>query len=274
MRKPGLRSSGEIRASNRTTTSGDSGHQSCGFPPALPGDGRGTVRAGLARLDGIVQADRFANGDSGIVSGGGQRAPGSWRTDGRNLGPPGGGERHAGLRFDRDVPPGGYAWWYVDALSDDGAFGLTLIAFLGSVFSPYYAWARRRGAANPLEHCALNVALYGPRGGRWAMTERGMSQTSRSASRLSIGPSAMRWSGDSLIVRVEERCAPLPRRLKGEIRLHPASLTDRGAIFRTRLRLVGFGLLRLELRLRAVGGGLCRLDLVSRARRRQNYRAV
>ena len=111
-------------------------------------------------------------------------------------------------------------------MSDDGAFGLTLIAFLGSVFSPYYAWARRRGAANPLEHCALNVALYGPRGGRWAMTERGMSQTSRSASRLSIGPSAMRWSGDSLIVRVEERCAPLPRRLKGEIRLHPASLTE------------------------------------------------
>ncbi len=35
---------------------------------------------------------------------------------------------------------GGYAWWYVDALSDDGRHGLTLIAFIGSVFSPYYAW--------------------------------------------------------------------------------------------------------------------------------------
>ncbi|NBO88372.1 MAG: carotenoid 1,2-hydratase, partial [Betaproteobacteria bacterium] len=34
------------------------------------------------------------------------------------------------------VPSGGYLWWYVDAMSDDGQFGLTLIAFVGSVFSP------------------------------------------------------------------------------------------------------------------------------------------
>jgi len=45
------------------------------------------------------------------------------------------------------VKPGGYAWWYVDALSADGRFGLSIIAFVGSVFSPYYALARRRGAA-------------------------------------------------------------------------------------------------------------------------------
>ena len=50
-----------------------------------------------------------------------------------------------GPRFDAAVPPGGYAWWYVDALSDDGRHGLTIIAFIGSVFSPYYACARRRG---------------------------------------------------------------------------------------------------------------------------------
>ena len=68
-----------------------------------------------------------------------------------------------GPRFDRPVPPGGYVWWYVDALSDDGRHGLTLIAFIGSVFSPYYAWrAARRG--DPLDHCALNVALYGAAG--------------------------------------------------------------------------------------------------------------
>ena len=48
----------------------------------------------------------------------------------------------------------GYAWWYVDALSDDGAHGLTIIAFIGSVFSPYYAWARRRGPADPARFCA------------------------------------------------------------------------------------------------------------------------
>ena len=67
----------------------------------------------------------------------------------------------------------GYAWWYVDALSDDGRHGLTLIAFIGSVFSPYYALARRRGRGDPQHHCALNVALYGAGGRGWAMTERG-----------------------------------------------------------------------------------------------------
>ena len=53
----------------------------------------------------------------------------------------------------RPVPHGGYAWWYVDALSDDGRHGLTIIAFVGSVFSPYYALraaARRRRPARPL----------------------------------------------------------------------------------------------------------------------------
>jgi hypothetical protein len=54
-----------------------------------------------------------------------------------------------------------YLWWYVDALSDDGRHGLTIIAFVGSVFSPYYAWAHARGPALADDHCAINVALYG-----------------------------------------------------------------------------------------------------------------
>ena len=44
---------------------------------------------------------------------------------------------------DGSVAPGGYRWWYIDAVSDDGLHGLTLIAFVGSVFSPYYAWSGR-----------------------------------------------------------------------------------------------------------------------------------
>ena len=60
--------------------------------------------------------------------------------------------------FDQPVAPGGYAWWYVDALSDDGLHGITLIGFIGSVFSPYYAWARRRGGGDP---CALLRAERG-----------------------------------------------------------------------------------------------------------------
>ena len=53
----------------------------------------------------------------------------------------------AGPDFSLAVATNGYAWWYVDALSDDGQHGLTIIAFIGSVFSPYYARARRLGAA-------------------------------------------------------------------------------------------------------------------------------
>ena len=71
---------------------------------------------------------------------------------------------HSVLRGPDDaaIAPGGYAWWYVDALSADRRHGLTVIALLGSVFSPYYARARRRDpAADPLQYCAMNVALYG-----------------------------------------------------------------------------------------------------------------
>jgi carotenoid 1,2-hydratase len=125
------------------------------------------------------------------------------------------------LGFDDELTPDGYAWWYLDALSDDGAYGLTVIAFLGSAFSPYYAWARRRGAADPLNHCALNVALYARRAARWSMTERGTSQCHRSANELSIGPSSIQCRGSSLLIEIDERCAPLPRRLRGTVRLHP-----------------------------------------------------
>jgi carotenoid 1,2-hydratase len=132
-----------------------------------------------------------------------------------------------GPRFDVALPSGGYAWWYIDALSDDGSQGLTLIAFIGSVFSPYYAWARRRGQPDPANHCAFNVALYGRRDSRWTMTERGSARLQREATALGIGPSVMRWTGDALEIEIDERGAPLPRPVRGTIRLHPSALTER-----------------------------------------------
>lgn len=124
--------------------------------------------------------------------------------------------------FDGIVSADGYAWWYVDALSDDGRHGLTVIAFLGSVFSPYYARARRAGAADPLDHCALNVALYGrPR--RWTMTERGRGSVERAPERLRIGPSALQWDGDCLVIDVDEWAVPMPRPVRGEIRIRPTA---------------------------------------------------
>jgi len=120
--------------------------------------------------------------------------------------------------------PNGYAWWYVDALSDDGRYGMTAIAFIGSVFSPYYASARRRGRGDPINHCAFNVALYGARASRWAMTERGRGQVERQSTMLGIGPSSARWTGSSIEMNIDEMCAPLPRRMRGTLRVHPESL--------------------------------------------------
>lgn len=127
--------------------------------------------------------------------------------------------------FDHAVPDDGYVWWYVDALSDDGRHGLALIAFIGSVFSPYYARARRGAAgADPRHHCALNVALYGAAGRRWAMTERGRGQLRQSAHELVLGPSALVWEGDALHVHIEEWTVPLPSRLRGLVRVQPVAL--------------------------------------------------
>ncbi len=133
--------------------------------------------------------------------------------------------RGDGPDFTIPVARNGYAWWYVDALSHDGVYGLTIIAFIGSVFSPYYKWARRAGEANPLEHCALNVALYGPKG-RWAMTERGSGVTTRDVHSFNIGPSSVRWEDDALVIDICERASPLPWPVRGRVRVRPETMFD------------------------------------------------
>jgi carotenoid 1,2-hydratase len=130
------------------------------------------------------------------------------------------------LGFERHVPSGGYVWWYVDALSDDGAYGITLIAFIGSVFSPYYAWSRRRGGGDPLQHCALNVALYGGVKG-WAMTERGSAHIQRSQNDLTIGPSRLAWDGSALEIDIIERTMPWAGHIRGQVRVRPEAMTGR-----------------------------------------------
>ena len=109
-------------------------------------------------------------------------------------------------------------------MSDDGQFALTLIAFVGSVFSPYYARARRHGPADPDNHCALNVALYSRGAKRWAMTERGARHCSRDARTFVIGPSQLRWDGQSLVIDIDEIGMPIPHRLRGRVRVHPGQL--------------------------------------------------
>jgi len=192
---------------------------------ARPGDGREALRPADGWLEGLVRPSELDAPDPGPLPCGRRVAPrpqageGVWPAAGGLL-------ADGGPRFDLAVPPSGYAWWYVDALSDDGRHGLTLIFFLGSVFSPYYVRARRRdpAAADPFEHCAVNVALYGATK-RWAMTERGRSAMTRSADTLVIGPSALRWTGTMLEARLDEITAPIPGRIRGTVRVQPRALT-------------------------------------------------
>lgn len=137
----------------------------------------------------------------------------------------------AALRFDPEVPDGGYVWWYLDALSDDGLHGLTVIIFIGSVFSPYYAWARRgTGRAPARNHCAFNVALYARPGSGaptgWTMTERGHRALQSRADRLVIGPSRVDWDGQHLRIALNERTMPWGRPVRGHLQLTPEALHD------------------------------------------------
>ena len=124
-----------------------------------------------------------------------------------------------GLGFNLAVPPGGYRWWYVDGFSDCGQFGVTVIAFIGSVFSPYYFRSRSRGATPAEEHVSLNVILYGPSKSRWCMTERGAAALDQSSSCLSIGPSAVHLTDTGVTIEIDERATPFGKRVQGTVQL-------------------------------------------------------
>lgn len=131
-----------------------------------------------------------------------------------------------GPDFSVTVPNRGYHWWYVDAFSHDHQFGLTIIAFIGSVFSPYYAWSRDFGAGDPYQHCAINVSLYGKGGKRWAMTERTKEGLRQSKDRFQVGPSALTWADGKLTIDVNEVTVPFPSRLTGKVTMTPRSITN------------------------------------------------
>ena len=129
------------------------------------------------------------------------------------------------------VPPGGYRWWYFDALSEDRRFGFTVIFMIGSVFSPSYARRARRGErAAATDHLGVHVALYAD--GRevgWAMSEYPASALQASERRLAIGGSSLSWHSDGSVHGIiEERSAPIfwsslgvGTRLRGTFTLAP-----------------------------------------------------
>lgn len=111
-------------------------------------------------------------------------------------------------------------------MSDDRRLGITVIAFVGSVFSPKYARARRQGPADPRDFCELNVALYGPGIDAWAMTHWPRRRTERTAERYRLGQSALRWTDTSLEIDINERQAPWPRALRGHVQIQTPQVFD------------------------------------------------
>lgn len=119
--------------------------------------------------------------------------------------------------FSQKVPTRGYRWWYIDGSSDDGAHHIVVIAFIGSVFSPFYKRAADKGPADPMDFCAINVALYSKRQARWVMSECRKDSVQCETSRFRVSNSCLDVSGDTLTISVDEIAAPLPQAVKGRI---------------------------------------------------------
>ncbi len=121
--------------------------------------------------------------------------------------------------------PGAYAWWYFDALSDDGRSALVAIFFVGSVFSPYYAARLRRGERPaPSEHVAVNLAIY--RAGQrpwWVFSEYDARRLDARARGMGVASSSFeRSDGGQIVIRIDDVRVGTRGRTLGEIRLAPS----------------------------------------------------
>jgi len=132
-----------------------------------------------------------------------------------------------GLGFDFPVRKNGYRWWYVDGFSDCGQHGVTLIFFIGTVFSPFYASARKRGDADPRDFVCVNAVFYEPKRKYWAMTERRMLDLQTTPNSVTIGPSSMTFDGRCLKVVIDERSAPMRRPNRGTVSIDLQERTDK-----------------------------------------------
>ena len=196
----------------------DAAYHARGFRDDVSFDGWSPLWTGLARVGGILPPAGRADADPWALLRGREHPPRRGRPDGGTLRQPSRRMPAQGPAFDVHVAPNGYAWWYIDAFSEDRRFGLTIIAFIGSVFSPYYKFS---GRGRPNNHCAINIALNGPGSNRWAMTERPQHRVDRGKDHFAVGPSALHWDGDTLVIDVNEISAPLPWPVRGQIRVSP-----------------------------------------------------
>jgi carotenoid 1,2-hydratase len=189
-----------------------------GIQSPISGSRGSTLWPSNTRLDELIPALQYADANRQSISGGRERTSGSGSANGRFVRSSGGRSADGAPQFNQAVDPGNYLWWYVDALSDDGQHGISIIAFVGSVFSPYYAWANRSQPADADDYCALNVAIYSPGNKRWTMTERGGKWIQRDQHTFQIGPSGLHWDGSCLTISIAERAIPFGQKVAARSR--------------------------------------------------------
>ena len=57
------------------------------------------------------------------------------------------------------------------------------------------------------------------------MTERGRDSLDRSGHHFAVGPSSMTWDGTAFVLSFDEIECPIPRRIKGQVRIEPQAFT-------------------------------------------------
>ena len=189
---PGFRPDVQSNAKGNNTDNAARVRHTVSREPRFP------LRAEPARHDGSLQTPDSTNEGAGALPVRGRGTPRGGGADGDALRPARGRGDHDGPCFHLDVPPNGYAWWYVDGISACGTKAVSVIGFIGSVFSPWYAWSGRKDPAN---NCCINVATYGP-GGRFTMTDRGRDALHTTPDTFQVGPSSMHWNGTELVIDI------------------------------------------------------------------------
>lgn len=113
-------------------------------------------------------------------------------------------------------------------MSPDRRQGVVVIAFVGSVFSPYYYAARAHsGQADPMDFCAFNVVVYNHDKRIWGLTEWPRGQVERTGSTLVIGRNRIVREADRITISVDESTPRGTGRIRGDIVIHPTLLSDR-----------------------------------------------
>ena len=142
-----------------------------GLSPSLSCNGGEFIWHQNARMVDSVSTPRLPQQDTRSLPFRWEHSSGAGSSNGDNLRPISGRGPDGRPRFNQPVEAGGYLWWYIDGTSEDGRNALTIIVFVGSVFSPYYSNSYKKDKkVNPEDFCAFNVALYQPDKNIWTMT--------------------------------------------------------------------------------------------------------